>query len=847
VLACALVGLGVIAGVAHRRHGRARLGSPGTTVVAGVAATAVCLVAGFGSAALRDVARTEGPVADLARRHMPVTAELVVTSDPVQRGDAVLGARRVAGGWVIRARLEGVESPVGSWRVRRPVTVLAEGRAWADLLPGQRVVVRGTLVPPRPEDRVAAVVRTSATPTRVGRPPWWQRAAGRLRSGLRESAEPLPERPRGLLPGLVVGDTAGLDPALREDFRRTGMTHLVAVSGANTAVVLAVVLLLCRRAGLHPRLALVLSALALLGFVVLARPSPSVLRAAVMGGLALVATATGRTRGGLDVLCGAVLLLLLSVPSLARSPGFALSTAATLGLVVLAPGLRARLARRWPGWVADAVAVPLAAQIACAPVLALLFGRLSLVALPANILAVPAAGAATVLGVGAALLSVPCLPLARLLARAAGVPTAWLVWIAEHGARVPAGQLAWPAGWVGAGLLVVCLVGLARLLATEFVRRPVAVAVTAAVVGAYGVSLVAPGWPPPGWVLVACDVGQGDALVLRDRGHAVVVDAGPDPVAVDRCLGDLGVRTIAAVVLTHFHADHVEGLPGVLRGRRVGEVVVGPLDEPAEQRERVERWVARAGVPLRRAVVGEVRASGALRLAVLGPGVAFRGTESDPNNSSLVIRVTTGSLALLLTGDIEQPAQRAVLATGTALRADVLKVPHHGSDRQVAALLDAVGAVVAVTSVGAGNPYGHPSPETIARLRQTGLRSYRTDLDGDIAVVGGAALRVVGRLGAGAAPQPRTALASSAPARSAVDANAAGRVAFDAVRATRPAAMWCPLPSGRPVSRAPPAQGGHLTGGRLQQESSLGCWGWCVRCWRGVRLARSVAADADQR
>jgi beta-lactamase superfamily II metal-dependent hydrolase len=222
----------------------------------------------------------------------------------------------------------------------------------------------------------------------------------------------------------------------------------------------------------------------------------------------------------------------------------------------------------------------------------------------------------------------------------------------------------------------------------------------------------------------------------------------------------------------------------VLRGRGVGEIVVGPLDEPAEERERVVGWAADAGVRIRRAVVGEVTAVGDLRIAVLGPMVAFRGTASDPNNSSLVLRVTVGRLALLLTGDIEQPAQRAALATGSALRADLLKVPHHGSDRQVADLLAAVGARVAVTSVGADNPYGHPSPQTLARLADAGLRSYRTDVDGDIAVVGGASVRVVGRRGRGVAPRPRV---SFAPAR--------------------PADMWCPVPpyAAGAGPRAPPS------------------------------------------
>jgi competence protein ComEC len=236
---------------------------------------------------------------------------------------------------------------------------------------------------------------------------------------------------------------------------------------------------------------------------------------------------------------------------------------------------------------------------------------------------------------------------------------------------------------------------------------------------------------------VACDVGQGDALVLNaGPSTAVMIDTGPDPRAASRCLRRLHVRRVPLVILTHLHADHVEGLPGVLPGRHVQQIEIGPLDEPAVERARVVRWAAAARVPIVRAVVGEVRHAGEAQWRVLAPDHAHHGTNSDPNNSSLVLRLTaSGGRTVLLTGDVEKEAQQALLDLGIPWRADVLKVPHHGSSHQQSEFLRAVHPQITLTSVGAGNPFGHPSPATIGQLVSEGARSYRTDHDGDIALI----------------------------------------------------------------------------------------------------------------
>ena len=725
-------------GVWLRRRRGARRGTALVLLAAGT-----CAAAAAGSAVARVATLHSGPLPGLAEQRAVATVDLVVTSDPRARRPAA-GVPGVEG-VVLRARVEQVQARGEVFGTRLPVVVLAADDGWAGLLPSQHVRATVRLAPAEPDADVTALLDARGPPTEVGPPSLLQRVAARLRAGLRDSVAALPPDPRGLVPGLVVGDTTNLPADLEEDFRRAGLTHLVAVSGANVAVVLAAVLLTARWVGLRARAVPLAGVLGLAGFVVLARPEPSVLRATVMGLVAVVALTRGGRRRGLPALSAAVLLLVLVDPFLARSAGFALSVLATAGLLVLAPGWRTAFARVLPGRLADALAVPAAAQVAVAPVLVLLNPSVSLVSIPANLLAAPAVPPATVLGVVAAVTG-PVAPwLAEVAGRLAGVPAAWIVLVGRAAAQTPGAALGWPTGLTGAVLLAGLLLVLG--LSAPALRRHrgwtagvlVVLLVAASPLG------VRPRWPPPGWVAVVCDVGQGDAVVLAaGPASAVVVDAGPDPDAVDRCLRDLGVRRVPLVVLTHFHADHVEGLPGVLRGRAVGAVEVSPLAEPDDEAARVRGWAAAAGVPLAPASLDEQRVVGPLSWRVLWPARLIRGEGSAPNNASVVLRVETAGTVLLLSGDVELAAQQALLARPELLRADVLKVAHHGSRVQVAAFIEAVGARAALVSVGADNGYGHPARSTLDLAAANGALVLRTDEHGDLAVVGGSP-RVVPR------------------------------------------------------------------------------------------------------
>ena len=429
------------------------------------------------------------------------------------------------------------------------------------------------------------------------------------------------------------------------------------------------------------------------------------------------------------------------------SAGFALSVLATAGILFLAPAFRDRLRPWLPRWAAEAVAVPLAAQLACTPVVAALSGEVSLVAVAANMVVAPAVAPATVLGLVSGLVVLVAPPVGAFLGLGAGVCGAWIVLVATHLARLPAAAVGWAAGVVPLGLLTVaCVVGAwcAGWVLARRRRTAVATLVLALVVLR---PLPTPGWPPDGWVLVACDVGQGDGLVLNaGGGRGVVVDTGPDPETMGGCLRQLGVRDVPVVLLTHFHADHVAGLAGVLDGRRVGEILTTSLRDPFPGATAVDALAAQEGVRVRATGRGEVERVGAVTWQVLGPpepppGPGDEGSAA--NNASVVLLADVAGVRMLLSGDVEPEAQAALGRDVPGLTVDVLKVPHHGSRFQDVSWLTSLTPRVALVSVGEGNDYGHPAPETVAVLEAAGAVVRRTDVGGDLAVVvDGSRLRV---------------------------------------------------------------------------------------------------------
>ena len=733
--AAGFAGCGVI--LMHRRwHRRSWVAAVAITLLG----TALCLVATAAHSSVREA----GLVPALAAERASATVEAVVLSDPrLVQTKGVRPTELV----IVRVSVRTVVGRGQRSETSTPVLVFGDG-TWAQVRWRETVRVSGRFDVADPGDDVVAVFNPSGPPQSTGEPGLVADIAESVRSGLREAVSGLPDDARGLLPGLVIGDTSRTPQSLTDAMLTTGMTHLSAVSGSNVAVVLAAGIGLSRVLGVRRRWRPLVALLLLAGFVILARPEPSVLRAAVMGVIGLLGLSSSRRRMGVPALSGAVLVLLCIDPWLARSFGFALSTLATLGLLLFA--------RPWGEWFARflptrlkglgvAIAIPVAAQAVCGPVIVLLQGSVTLIGVVANLLAAPLVAPATVLGVSVALLAVVSHPLAVLLGWLAALPTLGIAWVARVCADVPMGTLPWPDGAPGAVLLASLTTGLLFMgpwLVATIRGRPCLIAALAVMTLAAAWPTSDLVWPPEAWRMVACDVGQGDALVLASGArHAVVVDAGPDPDLIDGCLARLHVEVVDAVVLTHFHADHVEGLPGVLRGRVVRQILTSPVLDPAFEVRAVQGWAAAVGVPMQPLYPGDRLRWGSVQASVLWP-VRVIHEGSEPNNASVVLSVEVSGLRALLLGDVETPAAHQVLL---ALRRDpvswggrgydVLKVAHHGSRLQDPALLAEVRAPVALISVGAGNTYGHPAQATLHLLRASGSQVLRTDQRGDIAVV----------------------------------------------------------------------------------------------------------------
>ncbi|TMR18570.1 MBL fold metallo-hydrolase [Nonomuraea turkmeniaca] len=743
-------------------------------------ATLICAAAVSASVAFRIQALTTGPAAELAAKGSSITARIALTDDPRRRASG--GGRFNQDSYVVRATLEIIQTAGGRQAVSVPITVFAGGRDWSGLLPSQHLEVTGRLAKATPGDLVAAVLLVRGPPRVLTPPSQLQTVAGSLRSGLRTAADILPPDQRGLLPGLVVGDVSRMDPQVASDLREAGMNHLHAVSGANLAIVAGATLAISRLIGLSLPMRAGFAAIAMLAFAVVARPSPSVLRALLMGLVAAVALGTGRARDGFAALSATVLLLMLFAPELARSYGFALSVAATAGILILAPRWRDRLSSadaeeeggdspvgrraeegsvpvrrtfdppvaspgrdagrpyRFPRWVAEAVAVPAAAQVAVTPVLVLMSGQLTPVAVLANLLVTPAVAPATLLGFGAALVAPLWPDAASLLVIPAGYAVGWIIAVAGWAVDLPFATLPWPSGLLGVALLGLVVAIAIPVLRHRVWRAPALTVAGAALVTVLVVRPVAGPWPPKDWLMVMCDVGQGDGLVIAaGPGRGVVVDAGPDPIVMDRCLRRIGVDDVPLLVLTHPHADHVDGLTGVLRNRRVGAVVVSPQRTEGRAHAHVSVTLGQRRIPEWTAVPGSRWRFGPSELSVLAPDPSMsemhgQGEGSTINNSSVVLHVRWRAGSILLGGDLETEAQEELLRR-VRVRADILKTPHHGSNRQSPAFLASLGVRAALISVGAGNDYGHPAPSTLALLRRLGAITYRTDRSGDLAVV----------------------------------------------------------------------------------------------------------------
>ena len=509
-----------------------------------LAAVVLALVVSSALGGLYSHQLASGPVARLAGERAVAEVELEITADPQIR-DA--GSRSAY--LTVRSHVLNIRGRGENWRVRSPVLIVVTGaeaiRTWERHPVGERVAATVRLASPEGGSDIAAVARARAAATVTAPPGPLLQVVESVRSGLRQAVRERAPEPRALVPALVLGDTSGMTPELTADFRTTGLTHLTAVSGANLTLLLAFLLGVARWLGVRGWWLRGLGLVGVAIFVALCRTEPSVLRAAAMGLVALAALGAGGGRRGIRHLSAAMLGLLLIDPFLARSWGFGLSVLASAGIIWWA-GRWATVMTWLPRPLAEAVGVPLAAQLATVPAVAALSGAVSVAGVVTNALAGPFVGPATVLGFAAAGLSLVSSPLAAV----AGFGAAWsaqaIIWLAQFGSVFPGASWRWPATPVALLVLLAAVLLFAQVLPAVLSRWWLTSAVTAIMVLGLVSAPAQPGWPPRDWLLVACDVGQGDGLLVRlGPAEAMLVDAGPDPAAMDRCLDQAGGHRIA--------------------------------------------------------------------------------------------------------------------------------------------------------------------------------------------------------------------------------------------------------------------------------------------------------------
>ena len=694
----------------------------------------VALLGGLLVGTLHALPVTTGPLRELAVDRARVEAEIVLLHDPVTVAGygPSDGADGRQGRLWVRGRAERVTTEGTLLRVRSQVLVTVtpdDAAGWQEIGAGTRVRVLGTLGAPERGSDLGAMLRAKGQPNVIGDPRWDQRAVEATHQGLRDAVAERAPPARALVPALVVGDTSKVDAAMEESFRAAGLLHVMAVSGSNLTLLLAFLLTTAKLLGIRGRLLHAVTASGVLVFVVLCRTEPSVVRAAAMGVVALSALMAGASDGprrGMRSLAVAVIVLLMIDPWLSRSAGFVLSTSATAGIVLWATRWSEAMARWAPNWLAQAVCVPLAAQLATGPTSVALSGDVSAVGLLANMAVGPLVGPATVFGFAAAGLGLVWPAGAELVAWPAAQAARGIVAIAEVSAAAPGATVWWPPGAAGVVLLAAATgVGLIVVPAT-LARRWLSLALGLLMLLLVLRGPAQPGWPPRAWDLAVCDVGQGNAIVLAaGPGSGVLVDTGGEPDAVLRCLRGLGIGRIPLLVLSHLHADHAAALPEVLLHLPVDAVMTAPGQHPDTR-----------GRPRLTSTQGDIVRVGAVTWETLAPrpGAPPAVDESDENNGSLVGRATVGGTTVLLPGDLQADGQDRLLRSGAPVAATFLVVPHHGSRDQSEAFLRATGARMALVSVGRDNTYGHPHGRTLDTLTRLGMAVVRTDKRGDIVV-----------------------------------------------------------------------------------------------------------------
>ncbi len=635
-----------------------------------------------------------------------------------------------------------------TYQLRVPIQVFVSGenstKIW-QVPPGTQLSATGKIKEADLLRGVAGNVTTTQEIKIISPPPNYQLLAANFRIGLHDVLSFANPDVAGLIPGLALGDDSRISPELEADMKTAGLAHLTAVSGSNVTLLIAIVLAIGRFFRWSSKANYSIALVTLAAFVVLVRPQPSVLRASVMGLIMVFALITKSRKSPLPALVTSVILLIALDPWLSISYGFALSVFATGGLLVWAKSLLVKadelLPQRIPEWVVVGLVITTSAQLAVFPLLVALDSEVSLGSLPANLISVPLAGPTMVFGLLAAFF----VPIYFTLAKA----FAWLATIPAYGISISAKLIAdqhwmvipWPKGTAGVllGIFLVLVIGHLIFAWPRLTKDQKQISILGFLVFSFllwqSPTKALTNWMPSNWQMVSCDVGQGDATLIRTaRREAILIDVGGDPKLINDCLAHANIDRIPLLLLTHFHADHVVGLPGALANREVGQIRVSPLTDPPLTTAFVNDVLTELGQKSSVLAYPEYLKINNLEIFTIWPKVKLSQASDTPNNASVSILIKTPDLTMLLPGDVEPPAQNAILNLVGTIKVDVIKIPHHGSRYQSADFAKAASPKLAIVSSGIGNTYGHPAIETIFLYEAIGAKVLRTDQLGSIAI-----------------------------------------------------------------------------------------------------------------
>ena len=607
----------------------------------------------------------------------------------------------------------------------------------AALKVGQRFEGTFRLKPSHRDSPKFALVQTSSLEVLSQQSSWLDE----LRENFASTARAITPDSGALVAGLAIGDDSALSRQMLTRMKTLSLTHLTAVSGANCAIVIGGVFLLLKRVGSRRFVTLTLSLLALVLYVAVVGFEPSVIRAAVMASVVLLCAFAGRRMPPTVALSWAVILVLTIWPSMVTSLGFWLSVVATAAILLIAPTLYKRLSTRMPAGFALGLAVVISAQLWCLPMLVNLSGGLPTYSVLANLLAEPLVAPITVLGILALITGMVFPPLAALLYWLASFAACGIE-VVSNLALLPAATVWWPEGALGVALMVVTVGAISLMIISRMRRQAIAaIALVALTFVSFSGSAVArsQSWPGTDWQVVSCDVGQGDATVIRSSNQTMLIDVGRDPEPIARCLENLGISRIDVLLLTHFDADHVGGLAGALERAQIGQALISPFDDDRPQVAVALDQLAEAGVSVSTAEVGDRGTLGDASWLVAAPEPRAAGAE-DSNDASVILRVETSQWLLLAFADAGERAQmRTVRLRNSMLNRSpgkplIVKVSHHGSADQYAELFEDLRPEVALFSVGESNSYGHPTKRALEIFENAGSAVFRTDHQGAIAL-----------------------------------------------------------------------------------------------------------------